>query len=132
MAINFAEQFDLEVCAATCLFLSEFGAARALHSVGKAENYRHEKMFPAFRQGVWQLNVDELLQRTGSFFPSHIKIDVDGAEARILVGVKSTFRDRRLKSVLIQINEDLEVDLALDGVFRSCGFARVIREHSVA
>ena len=118
-------------CDASQLFLSEFGAARALHTVGKEENYRHEKMVSAFQQGIWQLTLDKLLQGMPNFFPVHIKIDVDGAEARIISGAGSTLRDERLKSVLIEINEELACDMALDDVFRSCGFIRTIREHAV-
>lgn len=114
------------------LYLSEFGAARALHTVGREENHRHEKSTAAFRQGVWQMTMDQLLTAVDGFFPSHIKIDVDGAEARIIAGAKTTLRDPRLKSVLIELNEDLQDDCALVDVFMAAGFRQSAREHSAS
>lgn len=115
---------------ASILYLSEFGAARALHTVGRLENYRHEKMTPAFQQGVWQLTLDEFLAKANGFFPNHIKIDVDGAEARIVGGAMKTLRDHRLKSVLIELNEALAVDLSLVDTFEGAGLRQVDREHA--
>jgi FkbM family methyltransferase len=40
----------------------------------------------------------------GKYFPNYIKIDVDGQEEKIVIGMQKTLQDPRLKSVLIEIN----------------------------
>lgn len=115
---------------ASHLYLSEFGAARALHTIGREENHRHERMQAAFRQGVWQFTLDEFVSKNADFFPNHIKIDVDGAESRIVSGATRTLADSRLKSVLIEINEELAEDIAIEKKLAAAGLKRVKREHS--
>ena len=40
-------------------------------------------------------------------FPNHIKIDVDGNEPLIVKGMKDTLKDKRLKSVLIELSDNI-------------------------
>ncbi|MBF0416934.1 MAG: FkbM family methyltransferase [Magnetococcales bacterium] len=42
-------------------------------------------------------------------FPTHLKIDVDGPELKVLLGAMTTLADRRLKHLLIEMREDAEV-----------------------
>lgn len=112
------------------LYLSEFGAARALHTVGREENYKHQKTTAAFRQGVWQMTLDQVLSSVQDFCPNHIKIDVDGAEARIIEGAIQSLRNPHLKSVLIEINEELDCDRAIITKFAEAGLRQVGRERS--
>lgn len=48
--------------------------------------------------------LDSLIFDDGLPFPAHIKIDVDGNEAKVLIGGTKTFADARLRSVLLEIN----------------------------
>ena len=38
--------------------------------------------------------------------PDHVKIDIDGQELSVLLGMKNTLKTPRLKSMLIEINQD--------------------------
>ncbi len=113
---------------ATRLFLSKFGAANALHTVGREVDFRHQPMKAAFRQGIMEMTLDTFLAGTGDFFPSHIKIDVDGAEKRIIEGASRTLMDPRLRSILIEINEELPADAAMVSRIQAAGFKTIVRE----
>ena len=45
--------------------------------------------------------------------PTHVKIDVDGIEHRIVAGAQAVLRDRRLRSLLIEVNHNLEPHRAM-------------------
>ena len=60
--------------------------------------------------------IDDFIQIFKPVYPTHIKIDVDGIEERILVGGRKTFNSEILKSVVIEtegskkrINENLKI-----------------------
>jgi len=127
VSLNLALSEDLEI---TKLFLSNFAPAMALHTVGKSEDYLHREMNAAFEQGILALPLDLLMDWSKGFFPNHVKIDVDGAEARIIAGAKKTLTDERLKSLLIELNEDLECDMEILKTLENWGFNRHVREQS--
>jgi len=58
----------------------------------------------SYVQGCYGTTLDRFLDSI-DFFPSHIKIDVDGNELAILRGATSTLHDSRLKSLLIELDE---------------------------
>jgi FkbM family methyltransferase len=127
VGLNIALSDNREI---TKLFISTFAPAMALHTVAKAEDFLHREMNPAFEQGVLALQLDDLMEWSGDFFPEHVKIDVDGAEARIIAGGEKTFSDPRLKSLLIELNEELECDMQILKTLESWGFNRHIKEQS--
>jgi FkbM family methyltransferase len=63
-----------------------------------------ETFEPVFEQASIGLSIDELAWRLGVPFPNRIKIDVDGAEERIVLGATRTLADPRLKSVTIELD----------------------------
>ena len=77
----------------------------ALHSFGAAEDYNGRSFQPFHRQGTIGVSIDHLWQVWGLDFPNHVKIDVDGLEEKIIAGAAQTLKDRRLKSVLIEISK---------------------------
>jgi hypothetical protein len=51
--------------------------------------------------------------------PTHVKIDVDGLEHKVIAGARKTLENRALRSVLVEVNTGLEqhweaVDLMLE------------------
>jgi FkbM family methyltransferase len=63
------------------------------------ETYEYE-----YQQGVVGMTLDYFVEQTE--FPNHIKIDVDGHELKVLQGAEKTLADPRVKSVLIEMNEE--------------------------
>jgi FkbM family methyltransferase len=58
---------------------------------------------PKHVQAVIKEKLDDVVQRYTLPFPAYIKIDVDGAEEKLLKGAEQILRDRRVKEVFIEI-----------------------------
>lgn len=110
------------------LNLSEEGVGAALHAI--ADEPDNAARPAKLRQGVIVLSLDDLLGNFTDFFPSHIKIDVDGTEEHIVQGGARTLSDGRLKSVLIELNEDLPADRELVKRVQGHGFRLLQRSHA--
>lgn len=80
---------------------------------------------PVARQLLYGSSIDRLLDDGCFAFPTHLKIDVDGLEAAIIAGASATLHDQRLKSILIEINQASEQDMAVPGILRDAGFELV-------
>lgn len=104
------------------LYLSEFVAASSCHTYGEAVNMSLEPMQPAFIQGSYAATIDGLVESGAMPVPQHVKIDVDGIEHKVLAGAAATLRDRRLRSVLVELNTALEDHWAVVDRLLECGF----------
>jgi FkbM family methyltransferase len=80
----------------------------ALSTFAHAEDWRGESFVPVFRQSMAGFTVDRFIEQFTPAFPNHIKVDVDGAELRIVRGARHTFADRRVKSALIELDTSRE------------------------
>ena len=87
-------------------FLSSTVSGSALHGLSKPES-EGTSFDPQFLQGIYVLSLDELVLSLELRFPNHIKIDVDGLEADIVKGMRTVLEDIRLRSLMIEINEDI-------------------------
>jgi FkbM family methyltransferase len=92
------------------LFMRQFLQGAAFNNLGEALDPHHREFKPAFKQAVVSSSLDSFLQRFPDRFPNHIKVDVDGLESQIIRGAARTLRDERVKSMLVEINEDLAED----------------------
>jgi hypothetical protein len=64
---------------------------------------------PAFVQPVLSYRLDDLINSFGLAPPTHVKIDVDGAELLVLRGAEQALGDRRLRSVLVELQRGSEM-----------------------
>ena len=67
-------------------------------------------------------SIDELVFRHGFTPPSHIKIDVDGIEYKIIKGAKRTLESPQLKSLLVELNEKSQRDAEVPSILEKNGF----------
>jgi FkbM family methyltransferase len=104
------------------LYLSAFGPGSALHNFGAARDYQHRPFAARFKQGCLSVSLDELCGRFGLPVPQHIKIDVDGIEDRIVAGAREVLADRRLKSLLIEVNTNLDAHWTIIDTLLEFGF----------
>ena len=86
------------------LFCSQPGAGSSCHTFGQEIGFNLEPR-NGVKQGMLSMTLDHLSELLP--FPTHIKIDVDGLEHMVISGGKKVFADPRLKSVLIEVNENL-------------------------
>jgi FkbM family methyltransferase len=110
--------------------LPRFMPGAALNNFGDSLDWKRERYSPAFTQGVVAFALDSFLERFPQAFPDHLKIDVDGAEILIVDGARRTLRDPRLKTLLVEINEELPEDLAIVERAKEAGFRVRHKKHS--
>jgi FkbM family methyltransferase len=78
-------------------------------------------------EGIWAITMDEFCGRRG-VWPNAIKIDVDGAEARVLAGARRTLATPALRTILVEVGEVGDGRTACERLLAAAGFTRVSRE----
>jgi FkbM family methyltransferase len=86
------------------LYLHDINAGAALHNFGENIDYKGDRFRPAAVQGAIAVPIDVLVRQFAAPFPNYMKIDVDGNELGIVRGGVQTFRDARVRSVLVEVN----------------------------
>ena len=104
------------------LHLSDLRAGGSCHSLGERVDFRHQPMQPAYSQGCVSARLDELVARGVVPEPQYVKIDVDGFEPKVIAGAAAVLRGGRLKSLLIEINQNLPDHMELVAQLRACGY----------
>lgn len=105
------------------LHLSALRIGGSCHSLGERVNFKHEPMVPAYSQGCIASRFDDLIASGVVPVPDHIKIDVDGFEPKVIHGAARTLQDRKVKSLLIEINPALDDHRVLIGELQTLGFS---------
>ncbi len=103
------------------LFIPTFMAGGALNNLGEAVDYNHEMFTAEFKQSVMVYRLDDFLEQYPDAFPTHIKIDVDGIESKVIDGARRTLKDPRLKSILIELNDALPGDHEVRNIIEQSG-----------
>jgi FkbM family methyltransferase len=104
------------------LHLSALEVGGSCHSLGERVDFKHEPMTPAFSQGCVAARLDDLVEAGAVPVPDHIKIDVDGIEPRIVAGAGRVLANRKVRSLLIEINRNLADHLQLAKDLELLGF----------
>lgn len=100
-ALSDETRFDL-------LYLSQFMTGGSCHNFGESIDPDQRPMAAAFRQGCFSTTIDELVGQGVIPVPQHIKIDVDGIEHKVVHGASNTLAQSNVRSVLIEINTNLD------------------------
>ena len=79
----------------------------ALHTFGEAIGDDGVKFQPQFNQHVLSYRIDDLIHQFRLPAPDHLKIDVDGLEAKVLEGARQTLTAGRVKSIIVEVNESM-------------------------
>jgi FkbM family methyltransferase len=110
------------------LYLSNFHVGESCHSFGAALDHHLRERPSEHVQGCFSTSLDHLVQRRVLPVPTHIKIDVDGLEHKVLDGGRNTLADRRVKSVLVEINTNLPEHRRLIDDMAAQGFSCSARQ----
>ncbi len=105
------------------LHLSEFEIGSSCHSFGEKVDHHLKRRDTKLSQGCVSTTLDALVADGVLPVPTHIKIDVDGIEHKVLAGCKSVLGDPRLKSVLVEINTHLEQHRKIIDDMQALGFS---------
>ena len=88
-----------------------------------------ERGIQSRRQGIMAYRLDDLLASLGHPAPTHIKIDVDGIEHKVVAGMLETLDHPALQTVLIELNSRHPNHPALYEAMAQKGFS--FSEHQV-
>jgi FkbM family methyltransferase len=116
--IGFSDRNGLE-----SLFIPKFHPGSALNNLGDNLNYKKEFFLEDFKQSVISFTIDSFFMSYPDFFPTHLKIDVDGIERKIINGAIKTLSDPRLREIVIELNSHLEEDMEIVDILKKLGFS---------
>ncbi|QQG45461.1 MAG: FkbM family methyltransferase [Candidatus Sungiibacteriota bacterium] len=86
---------------------SDISPGHALHELSDFSASAQRVPHPAFSQPMLGWRLDDFIEKFNLPHPTHLKIDVDGEELRVIKGAERTLASPTLKSLLIEINESL-------------------------
>ena len=91
--------------------------------VGAANHKLHAQSFGDKDQRVMAITMEDFVDQFNVMLPNHIKIDVDGHERQVLLGMKGILRSPLLRSMCIELDEN---DKTLTDIIVDCGFSVVM------
>jgi len=107
-------------------FISSNEVGSATHAVDHAFS-DGEAFYPTHVQGTLVVSLDDLVNKYGLPFPSHLKIDVDGFEGEVIKGGLDIINDKRLKTILIEIGKGVNKK-EIDKTISMAGFKLNMKE----
>lgn len=87
------------------LYLSRFSTGMSFHDFGEAS--RDYDAQSRFQQGCIGFSLDYLVSEGHVPAPTHIKIDVDGHENKVLAGMRQTLASGKVKTLLLECDPTL-------------------------
>jgi FkbM family methyltransferase len=112
-------------------FMANTELGGALNSFGEATDWQGKPFTASLKQAMVGFSVDDFIEYFKHSFPNHIKLDVDGIEDKIVKGAKKTLADKRLKSVLIELDTERQEYLKnVSLLFENSGLKLLKKEHA--
>jgi FkbM family methyltransferase len=111
------------------LYLSAITAGKSLNNYGDARPSDDRLWNAVIPQAAVSISLDEFVRVTG-VVPTHIKVDVDGIEPKIVEGGKETLAKPQVRSVLIEIDEKDPTHVAIYDRMRELGFQRFVKDEA--
>ena len=102
--------------------LSDLRSGSSLHAYAGYEHPKVRGFRPVFRQPIVSYRIDDLVRLLPIPIPTLVKLDVDGAELAILRGAGQTLRDPRLRSLVIEIEQESAERAAITAFLGARGF----------
>ncbi len=103
------------------LYIPDYRQGSALSNVGIALDWNKKEFQPEYKQSVIVSTIDSFIENYQLKIPNYIKIDVDGLEASIIEGGAETLSNKFFKSLLIELNEELDEDMQIINYLNGCG-----------
>ena len=83
----------------------KFEEGLSLNTYGEKYNFEGKKFNIGNSYKILGTTIDFLVEKEIMKIPDYIKIDVDGIEHLILEGGKKTLKNKKIKSILVEVNE---------------------------
>ena len=94
----------------------------AMHSLGYTLDQNGQHFKSEFVQSIPSFRLDDLIKQFCLRIPNHIKLDVDGAEYKVLQGAMETLAHPDLRSVLVEVDEERFPHGEIPSLMASKGF----------
>jgi len=104
------------------LHLAQFVAGGSCHSLDEKVDFKHDPATPVYSQGCVSATLDELVASGRIAAPDHVKIDVDGFEPKVVRGAAAQLRSGKLRSLLIEVNQNLADHMEMVREINALGF----------
>jgi FkbM family methyltransferase len=104
------------------LYMPAFSCGTAFNQFGVPPQETDETSRNGFKQAVISYTMDNFIKKFPQSAPTHIKIDVDGIEAKIIAGAAETIENPHVQSMLVELDTRLEADLKAIAWIVSKGF----------
>ncbi len=88
------------------MYEPEFTEGWAMNSYGTPTDYEGKNFQPKQKYNLFGTNINFLLDNKILDIPNYIKIDVDGIEHKILKGADKYLKNKNIRSISIEINEN--------------------------
>jgi len=109
-----------------CCELTWEGVKVAYATPNQATRWRVETLFTKEPVTIdWMTRLGPTLELLAADVlppPTHIKVDVDGFEHKVFAGAARALRDERLRSLLVEVNQNLEPHRTLVRELEGLGF----------
>ena len=87
---------------------NKFVDGGALNTFSERYNFEGKTFKPEMSYSFYGTNIEKLINDKFLEIPSYIKIDVDGIEHLILKGMGKYLKNKKIKSILVEINENFQ------------------------
>ena len=106
------------------IFMRNLNAGDANHAVGEPLNFELKPFDNqiGFAQGCITYKLDTLVDTNKLPIPDYIKIDVDGFEHKVIEGALETLKNKKIKSVIIELSPHLPEHMASVEILQNLGF----------
>ena len=111
------------------MFEGAFGEGGDAEPVSFQAAQGYEK-HQGFEQLLFGSSVDDLVGKHGLPAPTHIKLDVDGLEPKIVAGAMKTIRSGSVRSILVELNTMSPADMAVPGILAQHGFRQTLASNT--
>ena len=105
----------------TPFFYSSLEAGAASHAFGKQETKSMARL------DVLSMRADDFVYQFKMPVPTHVKLDVDGAEERVLKGMRSIFDAGMVQEIMIEMPNNATEGIAVNTALRAAGFREAER-----
>ena len=106
------------------IFMGNLTAGDANHAVGEPLNWELQNFSDniAFAQGCITFKIDTLVETNKLPIPDYIKIVVDGFEHKVIKGALETLKNKKIKSVIIELSPHLPEHMESVEILQNLGF----------
>lgn len=112
-------------------YVQNTGFGSAVSSFNVPIDHNGDQFEAKFEQGMIGMSLDHFIEKFAPDFPTHIKIDVDGIEDKIILGAEKTLANPILKSVSIELDDNRPdyTNGVIDHI-KAAGFTLKSKRHS--